>query len=76
MLTALLASDRAVTAKPSVFSPRLPSAGEIWQKTPLWLKVILGFILLFVLILLLASAAERRRRKRMRRKRRASRPRR
>ena len=76
VLTALLVSDRAVTAKPSVFSPSLPSADEIWQKIPLWLKVILGFILLFVLILLLASAAERRRRKRMRRKRRASRPRR
>lgn len=75
MLTAVLVSDRAVTARPAVFTARLPSPAEIWQKTPLWLKVVLGFILLFMLILMLASAAERRR-KRLRRKRRTSRPRR
>lgn len=70
VLTAVLVADRSVTAKPAVFSASLPSLGELWQQIPLWLKVILGFILLFVLILWTASAAERRRRKRMRRRRR------
>lgn len=70
VLTAVLVADRAVTAKPTVFSASLPSAGELWQQTPPWLKVILGFIVLFLLILWTASAAERRRRKRRRARRR------
>lgn len=68
VLTAVLVSDRAVTARPAVFSASLPSVSELWQKTPLWLKALMGFALLFAVILLLASAAERRRKKRRRRR--------